>query len=262
MAKLKTARQTRPNPGVEAAYRKRLVSLIDEMNNSVCYWLEAEYKRQMPGVAQDANPAKAMGDKIRALMMQWRKRFSKHAEITSSWFMRATDKAVSGSVTNALNAAGMSVKMQMTPQVKTVLSGIYQTQVSLIKSIPEQYLTQVEVLVQESVTRGRDIAWLRDELQQRYGVTKRRAIVIARDQNNKASIAIARERNLSVGITEGIWVHHAGGSKTYRHSHVKAGNDKLKFSLNEGALIDGEHIMPGELINCKCTFKPVMPGLS
>lgn len=230
------------------------------MNNSVCYWLAAEYKKNLPQIAQDANPAVAMAGKIKSLLLQWRKRFSKHAEITSSWFMRATDKAVTASVTNSLNAAGMSVKMQMTPEVKTVLSSVYQTQVSLIKSIPEQYLTQVEVLVQESVTRGRDIAWLKEQLQQKYQVTERRARFIAVDQNNKASNAIARERNMSVGITEGIWVHHAGGSKTYRHSHVKAGNDKLVFSLVDGAYIDGDFIMPGELPGCKCTFKPKIPG--
>lgn len=246
--------------GIEKAYQRNLVDIVDEMNNSICYWIEAEYKRQMPTIAQDANPAKAMAAKLSKLLKQWRKRFNEHAELTSSWFVRSTDQAVSSSTIHALNTAGMSVKMQNTPEVKTVLAATYRTQVSLIKSIPEQYLTQVDVLVQESVSRGRDIAWLRDELQQRYGVTRRRAIVIARDQNNKATQAIAIQRNLSVGIAEGIWVHHSGGSKTYRHSHVKAGNDQLRFNLSKGAFIDGEWIMPAELINCKCTFRPVVPG--
>ncbi|WAT10141.1 phage minor head protein [Rouxiella badensis] len=232
------------------------------MNKSVSYWLEAEYKRQMPGIAQDANPAKVMAARLSKLLTQWRERFNEHAEITSSWFVRSTDKAVSSSVTHALNTAGMSVKMRNTPELKNVLAATYQTQVSLIKSIPEQYLTQVDLLVQESVSRGRDIAWLRDELQQRYGVTRRRAIMIARDQNNKATNAIAVERNIAVGVTEGIWEHHSGGSKTYRQSHVKAGNDKLKFDLRKGAYIGGQWIMPGELPNCNCTFRPVVPGFA
>lgn len=257
---LKVARATRANAGIARAYDKRLMSLVDEMNNSVCYWLEAEYKKQIPKIAQDANPSKAMAAKLSKLFRQWRKRFSEHAELTSSWFMRTTDNAVSSSVTHALNTAGMTVKMRTTPEVKNVLSSIYQTQVSLIKSIPEQYLTQVSVMVQESVNRGRDIAYLREQLQKKYDATSKRARFIAIDQNNKATNAIAVERNKAAGITEGIWVHHSAGSKSYRLSHIKASTDKLKFSLLEGAYIDGEYIMPGQLPGCKCTFRPVIPG--
>lgn len=36
-----TLRPIRPNKGIEMAYRKKLMKLIDEMQNSVKYWIEA-----------------------------------------------------------------------------------------------------------------------------------------------------------------------------------------------------------------------------
>lgn len=73
----------------------------------------------------------------------------------------------------------------------------------------------------QSVGRGRDLKTLTDELEKRYGITRRRAALIARDQNNKATSVMQSARQRSVGITEGIWRHSRAG-KTWRPSHVKA----------------------------------------
>ncbi|KYF05143.1 phage head morphogenesis protein, partial [Salmonella enterica subsp. enterica serovar Typhimurium] len=73
--------------------------------------------------------------------------------------------------------------------------------VNLIRSIPQQHLTQVETLVMQSVGRGRDLKTLTDELEKRYGITRRRAALIARDQNNKATSVMQSARQRSVGIT-------------------------------------------------------------
>lgn len=228
------------------------------MSNSVDYWLTAEYKRHEPKIVGDATPSKLMNRKLISVMGRWQLTFRQKAEDIAAWFVRRADAYSSGSVVNKLRAEGMSVNMQLTPEVRNVLDSIYETQVSLIKSIPEQYLTQVSTLVQESVSRGRDIGYLKEELKQRYGVTERRAKVIARDQNNKASNAISQQRCQSAGITHGIWVHRAGGSKSFRHSHVKMNG--TEFELSKGCYDphEGRMVMPGELVNCKCEFRPVI----
>lgn len=46
-----------PNKGIELWYRKQLMKLIDDMQHSAEYWLKAEYKKQLPEIAQDALPA-------------------------------------------------------------------------------------------------------------------------------------------------------------------------------------------------------------
>lgn len=110
----------------------------------------------------------------------------------------------------------------------------------------------------QSVGRGRDLKTLTDELEKRYGITRRRAALIARDQNNKATSVMQSARQRSVGITEGIWRHSRAG-KTWRPSHVKA-NGK-RFDLRKGMFLDGKWVLPGEEINCKCGWEAVIPGL-
>ncbi|MFO5701646.1 phage head morphogenesis protein, partial [Klebsiella pneumoniae] len=34
------------------------------------------------------------------------------------------------------------------------------------------------------------------------------------------------------------------------------------FELSKGMYLDGKWVMPGEEINCRCTWSPVIPGLS
>ncbi|ELV4297825.1 phage head morphogenesis protein, partial [Salmonella enterica] len=92
----------------------------------------------------------------------------------------------------------------------------------------------------------------------RYGITRRRAALIARDQNNKATSVMQSARQRSVGITEGIWRHSRAG-KTWRPSHVKA-NGK-RFDLRKGMFLDGKWVLPGEEINCKCGWEAVISGL-
>ena len=53
----KVIRAIKPNAGIRAKYRKRLVSLLDEMQRSVVWWLRAEYRKQETRIAQDAPPA-------------------------------------------------------------------------------------------------------------------------------------------------------------------------------------------------------------
>ncbi|MCH5894342.1 phage head morphogenesis protein, partial [Salmonella enterica] len=86
-------------------------------------------------------------------------------------------------------------------EMNTALQASITENVNLIRSIPQQHLTQVETLVMQSVSRGRDLKTLTDELEKRYGITRRRAALIARDQNNKATSVMQSARQRSVGIT-------------------------------------------------------------
>ncbi|MDB5605134.1 MAG: phage head morphosis protein [Bradyrhizobium sp.] len=98
-------------------------------------------------------------------------------------------------------------------------------QVSLIKSIPSQYFTDVEGLVMRSVQTGRDLGQLTKDLQEQFGVTCRRAAFIARDQNNKATASMTRARQDELGITQAIWVH-SGAGKHPRPTHVAMNGTK------------------------------------
>lgn len=118
-------------------------------------------------------------------------------------------------------------------------------------------LAQIETLVTQSVQTGRDLATLTDELKTRFNITDRRAKLIARDQNNKATQLITRQRQQDLGITQAVWKHsHAG--KVPRASHVKA--DGQVYDLNKGLFLDNKWTYPSVEINCRCFSRPVIQG--
>ena len=113
----------------------------------------------------------------------------------------------------------------------------------------------------QSVANGRDLAHLTEQITKRTGVTKRRAALIARDQNNKATSVLTRTRMIENGVTKARWQHSAGG-KTPRPEHVKASRDRMVFDLSKGHDFDnGEGtVWPGTAINCRCVAIPIIPG--
>ena len=131
-------RPIHPNAGIRASYRRKLDSLIRDMQDSYVYWLRAQFRETPPRMAQDATPA-----------------------------------------------------------MRDIIDATVTANVSLIKSIASEYHTEVEGLVMRSVTAGRDLSFLTDELEKRYGITRRRAANIALSQNNLATSALRRARTAS-----------------------------------------------------------------
>ena len=254
--KPKTVRAIHSNRGVEARYRKALEGLIKEMSNSAEYWLAAQYKQAPPEIAEDALPAAEMAARVREVSKRWIARFNEMADDIAKRFASGAIKATDNSFQNALKDAGWAVDFKMTRAMQDVAKAAVVENVALIKSIPQQYFTQVEGIVMRGYSRGRDLQEIATELQSRYGITKRRAVLIARDQSNKLNAVTTQARRQELGITEAIWQHSHGG-KEPRKSHVAA--DGRKFKIAEGCLIDGKYILPGEEINCRCVSKSVLP---
>jgi SPP1 gp7 family putative phage head morphogenesis protein len=252
-----TLRPVHANQGIEAAYRKRLDRLIDEMQRSLVYWLTAAYRRNVPEIAQDESPAMALTKMMRRLAKQWQRRFDEAAQPVATEFAETSMSAADISLRNALRQKGFSVQFQLTRAANDVFQATVQENVGLIKSIAAEHLQDVQGMVMRSVTQGRDLEGLVEDLQKRYGVTKRRAAFIARDQNNKATATITRVRQQGLGIKQAKWRHSRGG-KHPRKSHQDA--DGKVYDVDKGMLIDGEYIRPGELPNCRCVAISIIPG--
>ena len=259
----KILRPVRPNAGIELAYRRKLDSLVKEMQASVAYFLTSAYRQNEPTIAQDETPAEALQRAIRKLARRWLKRFDEAAPRLAKWFSQSAEKRSTAALKKILKDAGFTVQFQMTPAMRDVLDATVNANVSLIKSIPAQYFTEVEGMVMLSVQAGRDLGALTKDLEARYGITRRRAALIARTQNNMATASMNRARQLEAGLTEAVWVH-SGGGKEPRPTHLKAGREHTHFSVAEGWFDPavGEHIQPGQLINCRCTSRPVIKGFS
>lgn len=251
-----------PNAGVEEAYRAKLQAMVAAMNKSVTYWLRAAWRADDPGeiMAQDARPMQSLRRAMRKLIENWEKKFDVLAPELAKVFVDGATSTTQAAFQAELSKAGFAVKFQMTPAMREGYQAVLSENVALIKSIPSQYLTQVEGDVWRAVSQGYDLEELTSTLQQRYGVTHRRASFIAKDQAAKAKAVIEQVRRLELGIAEAIWQHSHGGREP-RASHVKAGAGKLRYNIVKGAYIDNQYIQPGYLPRCRCTSRAIIPGL-
>ncbi len=252
-----TLRPIRSNARIEAVYRKKLIKLIKEMDDSILYWLSASYKEFDKQIAQDANPFKALQKTMKDLAARWLKNLKIGAEKLAEWHTSQTLNMTDVQLKDALKQAGFSVPFTMTNSMQAVFDANKAEQVNLITNMTVNHLAQIETLVTQSVQTGRDLATLTDELKTRFGMTERRAKLIARDQNNKATQLITRQRQQDLGITQAIWMHsHAG--KVPRPSHVKA--DGKPYDLAKGMYLDGAWTFPSVEINCRCFSRPIISG--
>ena len=120
--------------------------------------------------------------------------------------------------TRPLRDAGLGFNLKfsyMSQKERQTFAAIVAENVSLIKSIARESLTQVEGVVLRSIEDGHDLETLTERLHKQFGVSERRAAMIARDQTNKATNNLSRQRLLSYGVTKGVWMHTSAG-KTYR----------------------------------------------
>jgi uncharacterized protein with gpF-like domain len=252
-----------PNAGIEAEFRKKLRDLVDEMANSFEYFIKAAYKKNEPAIAQDATPAAELQAAIEELAKRWRKRFREGAPELAAYFAKSASKRSDAALRAILKKAGFTVDFKLTPAMRDILKATVEQNVQLIKSIPEQYLTNVQGAVMRSVTAGRDVGSLAKELQEQYGVTRRRAAFISLDQNNKATAAFTRVRQIEVGITRAIWLHSHGG-KSPRRTHVA--NSGKSYDVKQGWYDPDpkvkRFIFPGELPRCRCVSKSIVKGFS
>lgn len=202
----KVIRAIKPNAGIRAKYRKRLVSLLDEMQRSVVWWLRAEYRKQETRIAQDASPASDLQDRLKRLFRYWTKRWRESAESFAREFVGSTRRRTEAGMRQALKDAGFTVRMEGSRAMSDVARALFEENVNLIKSIPQHYFTEVTGLVQRSASMGRDVEFLADELHKRYEITRRRARI-----------------HCSRSIQQGDRGHQAGTGQGTRHHRRRLG---------------------------------------
>lgn len=252
----------RPNVGLEAAFRRRLQALIEEMHRSLLYFLKAAYRANPPKLAQDT-PASDMAAAMRILARRWTARFDIASEDLARYFSRRMAQRSDATLKAILKRAGIAVQFQMTPAMRDVLDATVQQQVGLIRSIASEHLADVQGAVMRSVQAGRDLGTLTRELQQKYDLSRNRAALIARHQNNMATATMTRARQQELGMKRAIWLHstiHAKGH--FRPTHYA--NNGKSYDVAKGWYDPAvkQHIWPGQLINCRCVSKSIVPGFS
>ena len=215
----------------------------------------------LAALATDADSTSKLDAQLKAWAKKWNIRFDKVSVTLAQKFANKAFRMTEVQMADALKQAGFTVAFKPTRASLAAYKATAAENVQLIRSIPSQYLTGVQSAVWSSVRAGADMATLSKRLQDEYGSTVKRAALIARDQNNKAKATIETTRRLQLGITHAIWQHSSGGVEP-RPTHVAM--DGIAFELKKG-MYDSEekgYVLPGQLVNCRCTSRAVIPGFN
>ena len=242
-----------PNAGIEAAYRRAMQGRARAMSIKYEEWLLLTLRKE-PSVT-------VITDLMEGLARHWQSEFDGIAEAMAYKFGTDARLYTDFAMKRELKRAGWALEFSMTENEKQAFEKVVAWNVGLIKTIPEQYHDRVQNAVFSTLTtEGSDLYALKERLKECYNITDRRAAFIAKDQNNKAHSAFENARRLDLGLTEAEWMHSKAG-KYPREPHVKAGEEKRRYDIRNGCLIDGKYIQPGEEINCRCVSLTVIPGL-
>jgi SPP1 gp7 family putative phage head morphogenesis protein len=127
--------------------------------------------------------------------------------------------------------------------------------VALIKTIPRQYLDQVENAIYTGLRTGADGHSLKRMVMEINGQNYNRAKLIARDQLQKFNAALSQSRQQSIGVEGYVW-RTSGDERVRKPEH--SGKDGVRFNWNAPPPDTGH---PGEDINCRCTAEPDLSNL-
>lgn len=248
-----------PNEGTRAWYRAKLVELARRMAEDAEALVRKHYRPASDRIAMDDDPIVLLRRAMRRWAREWQGRFDDMSADIAKSFAGRTRRYTDAQIRKRMKDAGFTVSFKPTPAMISAYRATIAENVNLIQSIPKQFSKDVQSAVWSAVSRGGDMATLSKTVRKNYGVTYRRAALIARTQVMMAKATMERVRRTELGITEAIWQHsHAG--KVPRPTHLAMNGKRFKVADGMYDSAEGRKVQPGELINCRCSSRSIIPG--
>lgn len=128
--------------------------------------------------------------------------------------------------------------------------------VSMIKTIPQESLSEMREIVYEGYRNGRTTTSIVKDIQHAYSTSKSHARLIARDQMAKLTADLTKRQQTDAGVKEYKW-------STSRDSRVRESHKRLngkRFRWDDPPIVDektGRRCHPGEDYQCRCVAIPV-----
>ncbi|WP_387690802.1 phage minor head protein [Photorhabdus sp. RM71S] len=248
--------EIKPSIIIEGDYYHALMDITKEMRSDVDAALVREFRNKARAELANDGISDWIAHVVDYMLDKWNKKLDILSQDIAKLFVDKTVNNYDIRLANLLRKRGFTVRMQNNEQTLNALRAVMGENVGLIKSIGTEYLSKVQMHVWQTVTGGYDLASLTENLQHDFHVTRNRAEFIATDQAGKAHAVIEQARRKELGIKKAIWIHsHAG--KQPRPSHLAAHGKE--FDVEKGMYIEGEWILPGQKIRCKCGSKSILP---
>ena len=146
------------------------------------------------------------------------------------------------------------------------------TNVDLIKTIPKTALVEMQNIVKDGWRQGITNTAIGKQIQRAYGVNRRKAHFIARDQMAKLNADLSQKQQQDAGVKEYVWrtsgderVRGNPGGKWADSSGNHYKLDGKRFAWNDPPEVaPGRKAHPGQDYQCRCVSLPVfnLPGLN
>jgi len=138
-----------------------------------------------------------------------------------------------------------------------ILSQLQDEQVSLIKSIPEEAAERVHRLAEMNIVTGARAATIAKEIMATEGVSKSKAMLIARTETSRAASNLVQARAQYAGSDGYFW-------RTSKDSDVRPSHAAMEgrfVNWNEPPTLDKMKGHAGCFPNCRCYAEPHFPTL-
>ncbi len=221
---------------------------------------------QVENTAQDDSISSQIRMALNALYNKYYDKFSARSKRLIKKLLKDVNKTSTSQVNNALKSmlgdktTGFALKgSAISAEKSEIMKALMFENVSLIKSIPNEYFKQITGAVARSIENGMGLKELSKEILSYGAKNARRADLIAQDQTRKAYNAINRQNFRENGISKFEWVH-SGGSRDPRPYHKDVLNGQI-FDVDKGAPSEKDKtkfIFPGEEPYCRCIMKAVL----
>ena len=244
-------------------YNAKLQRLVRQIKVSITKEIMPLVRQLAPEYTQDAvATTDAWSDLIlnamSLLMSRWQSpAVQRAANIVAGEFVQS---ALKKSERDLKKSAGIDV-FSGSKTMQDYLHASAQQNAQLIKSIPAKYLEEVQTLVMANMRSGMRPGYIERALQEQFGVTQRRAKMIASDQTGKIQGELAEKQQRDSGFEFFEWLDSE--DSRVRHRHREIANKVTAYGKaiyrwdNLPLSSDGVPIKPGSDYSCRCTSRPV-----
>lgn len=203
--------------------------------------------------------------RLEALQDRYRVKFAALAEDWSRRMIAGVEAQSTAQLSIGLKdmAERMEIRATMAePRMRAIVEASTQSCTQLIKRIPQEYLSEVQVAVMSAITTGSGLEQLVPYLTKRYEGDARHARFVALDQVRKASANVNAARLQAVGVQNYIWVH-VSGERYPRELHMQMSGKEYRYddppviqkAKGNQPEVKGK---PGDLPFCRCVARPVL----
>ena len=269
MKKIKRGKRLNYNAAIEIRYTEELQFLVRQMITTTSTELKGIFciksAKYPVKYAQDATFTSEVRKLLAALTFKFQTLFNSYSRPIAKAMVKDTDRYATTTVRESLKElTGVTLKTDVTSKVgKERAQALVAENIALIRSIPQQYHTQILGAVMRSITKGvgGSLGELETEIQKYGNMTLRRAKMIALDQTRKAYQTISRTKMEDRGVKKFEW-QHSGGGQEPRPSHIRMSGNIYSFDDPPQINLDNPkeppvHGFPGDAPNCRCTMRPI-----